>query len=73
LSNKRIRSRLRAIYPYSVGALCLEQAGEHLAAQTLEAYLDVFTHHYLQAKHQQPPDRNGPAHVRLRALAAAAA
>ncbi|APW44537.1 tRNA-uridine aminocarboxypropyltransferase [Rhodoferax saidenbachensis] len=52
-----------------VGALCLELAGEAHAAQTLEAYLDVFTHHYLQAKHQQPPDRAGAAHVQLRALA----
>ena len=51
-----------------VGALCLELAGETHAAQTLEAYLDVFTHHYLQAKHQQPPDRNGAAHVRLRGI-----
>ena len=51
-----------------VGALCLELAGETLAAQTLEAYLDVFTHHYLQAKHQLPPDRQGAAHVRLRQL-----
>ena len=51
-----------------VGALCLELAGERLAAQTLEAYLDVFTHHYLQAKHQQPADRNGEAHGRLRVL-----
>ena len=50
-----------------VGALCLELAGETHAAQTLEAYLDVFTHHYLQAKHQQPADRQGAAHRRLRA------
>ena len=53
-----------------VGALCLELAGESHAAQTLEAYLDVFTHHYLQAKHQLPPDREGAAHVRLRGLTA---
>jgi DTW domain-containing protein YfiP len=51
-----------------VGALCLELAGETRAAQTLEAYLDVFTHHYLQAKHQQPADRQGAAHVLLREL-----
>ncbi|MBC7681814.1 MAG: DTW domain-containing protein [Ferruginibacter sp.] len=51
-----------------VGALCLELAGETHAAQTLEAYLDVFTHHYLQAKHQQPPDWDGAAHVRLRGI-----
>ena len=52
-----------------VGALCLELAGETHAAQTLEAYLDVFTHHYLQAKHQLPPQREGAAHVRLKTLA----
>ncbi len=52
-----------------VGALCLELAGETHAARTLEAYLDVFTHHYLQAKHQLPPDRNGAAHQRLHGFA----
>lgn len=50
-----------------VGALCLELAGELQAAQALEAYLDVFTHHYLQAKHQLPPDMNGAAHAQLQA------
>ena len=49
-----------------VGALCLELAGETLAAQTLEAYLDVFTHHYLQAKNQLPVDLDDAAHRRLR-------
>ena len=49
-----------------VGALCLELAGESVAAQVLESYLDVFTHHYLQAKHQQPADMNSAAHQRLR-------
>ncbi len=51
-----------------VAALCLELAGDSLAAQTLDAYLDVFTHHYLQAKHQLPPDLDSPAHVRIQAL-----
>ncbi|GKT26718.1 tRNA-uridine aminocarboxypropyltransferase [Acidovorax sp. SUPP3334] len=51
-----------------VAALCLDLAGEPHAAQTLEAYLDVFTHHYLQAKHQLPVDADGEAHGRLRAL-----
>jgi DTW domain-containing protein YfiP len=51
-----------------VAALCLELAGETQAAQALEAYLDVFTHHYLQAKHQQPADRDSEAHQRLRSL-----
>ena len=48
-----------------VGALCLELAGEAHAAQVLEGYLDVFTHHYLQAKHQLPPDRDSAAHRHL--------
>ena len=51
-----------------VAALCLELAGEAHAAQTLEVYLDVYTHHYLRAKQQLPFDANGAAHVRLRDL-----
>jgi len=51
-----------------VASLCLELADESHAAHTLQAYLDVYTHHYLQAKHQLPPDLNGPAHLQLRAL-----
>ena len=51
-----------------VGALCLELAGELHAAQTLEAYLDVFTHHYLQAKQQLPVDWHSAAHTQLRSL-----
>jgi DTW domain-containing protein len=53
-----------------VAALCLELAGELHAAQTLAAYLDVFTHHYLQAKHQSPVDSESVAHLRLNALCA---
>jgi DTW domain-containing protein YfiP len=52
-----------------VVALCLDLVGEAFAAQTLQAYLDVYTHHYLQAKHQLPPDLQSPAHQALRALA----
>lgn len=51
-----------------VAALCLELGGDTVAARTLEAYFDLFTHHYLQAKHQLPPDREGPAWQRWRAL-----
>jgi len=50
-----------------VAALCLDLAGEPQAGETLQAYLDVFTHHYLQSKHQLPPDWQGDAHARLRA------
>jgi DTW domain-containing protein YfiP len=49
-----------------VAALCLGLAGEHVAEQTLAAYLDVFTHHYLQAKNQLPVAWEGAAHRRLR-------
>ena len=43
-------------------------AGERVADQTLEAYLAVFTHHYLHAKSQQPVVWDGVAHQRLHAL-----
>ena len=56
-----------------VAALCLNLAGEVLAEQTLEAYLDVFTHHYLRAKNQLPVLWDGAAHQRLLQLCAAAA
>ena len=55
-----------------VAALCLELAGEARAAETLDAYLDVYTHHYLQAKQQLPVEREGLAHKRWRGLGFAA-
>lgn len=51
-----------------VAGLCMDLAGETRAAQTLAAYLDVFTHHYLQAKSQLPADPDGAAHQQLRNL-----
>ena len=51
-----------------VAALCMALNGETLVAQTLEAYLDVFTHHYLQAKQQLPANLQSDAHQRLTAL-----
>jgi len=51
-----------------VGALCLAMAGEQHAADTLEAYLDVFTNHYLNAKLALPLDFEDAAHQRLQAL-----
>ena len=56
-----------------IAALCLALAGEAHAAQTLEAYLDVFINHYLQAKQQLPPDMDDATHQRLRALRSPAA
>jgi DTW domain-containing protein YfiP len=54
-----------------VAALCLELAGESEAAATLEAYLDVYTHHYLCAKQQLPVESQGMAYERWRALGGA--
>jgi hypothetical protein len=67
ISNYRLRrsSRTDHFCTSEVGALCLTLAGEPHAAEVLDAYLEVFTHHYLQAKNQQPPDWEGAAHQRL--------
>ena len=51
-----------------VAALCMSLAGDRMAEQTLDAYLDVFTHHYLQAKNQLPVAWDDAAHQRLREL-----
>ena len=55
-----------------VAALCLALAGDDRASHILQAYLQVFTHHYLQARNQLPFDPDGPAHQALRGLTAAA-
>jgi DTW domain-containing protein len=56
-----------------VAALCMALAGEAQVAETLEAYLDVFTTHYLQAKNQQPLDLDDAVHRQLRSLQSAPA
>lgn len=48
-----------------VAALCLELAGEQQAAAALDAYLDVFTEHYMGAKRNQSVDLGSPAHQTL--------
>ena len=51
-----------------VAALCLElspDARDVHAGQVLERYLAVYTHHYLRAKHQLPPQWEGDAHQAL--------
>ncbi len=48
-----------------VAALCLDLAGDPIAGQALEAYLDVFTDHYLHARNQVPVSWEGAAHQRL--------
>lgn len=72
LSSYRLRRSQRDEHfcTSEVGALCLALAGEAHAAQVLEAYLDVFTNHYLRAKQQLPVDTEDAAHQRLRSLCA---
>jgi DTW domain-containing protein YfiP len=70
LSRYRLRRSTREDHfcTSEVAALCLELAGETLAAQTLEAYLDVFTTRYLRSKQLLPLDVEDSAHQKLRAL-----
>ena len=67
ISRYRLRRSRRDdhFYTAEVAAMCLDLAGEAHAAQTLEAYLDVFMHHYLRAKQQKPADPQDPALLRL--------
>lgn len=51
-----------------VAALCLELAGEAQAAAVLDAYFDVFSHHYLQARRLVPVEPGVDVHQRLREL-----
>ncbi|WP_137919320.1 tRNA-uridine aminocarboxypropyltransferase [Hydrogenophaga sp. 2FB] len=70
VSNYRLRrsSRESHFCTSEVAALCLALAGEMRAADTLAAWLDVFTLHYLSAKRGVPLDRASEAHQRLQAL-----
>jgi DTW domain-containing protein YfiP len=70
ISNYRLRRSKRDDHfcTSEVAALCIELAGEMHAAQTLDAYLEVFTLHYLNAKQQVPVDMEDEAHRRLRGL-----
>lgn len=72
LSRYRLRRSSHAHHfcTSEVAALCLALAGDGHAAQTLEAYLDVYSHRYLQARQSVPPDAQDAGHLRLRALGA---
>lgn len=48
-----------------VAAMCLELAADQQAAQALDAYLDVFSNHYLSAKHKLALDEQDAVHQRL--------
>ncbi len=49
-----------------VAALCLELAGDEQVSQVLDAYLDVFSTHYLSAKFQKAIDPDDEVHARLK-------
>lgn len=72
VSNYRLRRSARESHfcTSEVAALCLAMAGETHAAQSLAAWLDVYTAHYLCAKRSVVLDREDEPHQRLRALAA---
>ncbi len=67
LSRYRLRRSTRSdhLCTAEVAALCLELAGDAAAANTLDAWLDVFTEHYLGAKHHRQPDLHNAAHRAL--------
>ena len=73
VSNYRLRRAARDDHfcTAEVAALCLALAGEPHAADTLAAYLDVFTERYLLGKQNRPVDAASDAHQRLAALATA--
>ena len=48
-----------------VAAMCLELAGDQQASQALDAYLDVFSTHYISAKRHWPLDEQDSVHQRL--------
>lgn len=48
-----------------VAAMCLELAADQRAAEALDAYLDVFSAHYLGAKFHRPVDEQDDVHQRL--------
>jgi DTW domain-containing protein YfiP len=75
ISNYKLRRSRRDDHfcTSEVAALCLNLAGEYAAEQTLVAWLDVFTHHYLQARNQLPVAWDGAAHQRWREISGGAA
>jgi DTW domain-containing protein YfiP len=70
LSSYRLRRSTRDDHfcTSEVVALCLALAAEPQAAEVLDAYLEVFTCHYLNAKQQLPLDLEDAGHQRLRGL-----
>lgn len=70
LSRYRLRRSKRDdhLCTAEVAALCLELAGDERAADALNAYLDVFSEHYLASKAPHAVDLGNALHQRLRAF-----
>ena len=70
LSRYRLRRSKRDdhLCTSEVAALCLSMAGDQLAGEILDAYLDVFSDHYLRAKQQVKVSWDDELHQRLHAL-----
>ena len=51
-----------------VASMCLGLSGESHAANTLQAYLEIYTHHYLRAKQQLPVDLTSTAYTQWQEL-----
>jgi DTW domain-containing protein YfiP len=70
LSRYRLRRSKRDdhLCTAEVAALCLELAGDELAAFALDAYLDVFSERYLTGKRGLAVDSDSAAHIALQAF-----
>ena len=70
LSRYRLRRSTRSehLCTAEVAALCLALAGDVLAAQALDTWLDAFTDQYLAAKQHRSPDLTDATHLSLDAL-----
>lgn len=67
LSRYRLRRSTRSehLCTAEVAALCLRLAGDYQASAVLDAWLDIFTDHYLGAKHHRAPDPSDAIHRAL--------
>lgn len=67
LSRYRLRRSTRSehLCTAEVAALCLGLAGDYQASAVLDAWLDIFTDHYLGAKHHRAPDPSDAIHRAL--------
>lgn len=70
LSRYRLRRSTRAehLCTVEVAALCLDLAGDTEASFALNAYFDVFSQHYLDAKNQIELNVTSPAHIELKSF-----